>query len=259
VEEGEGGDVGDREEEEGGLKNIRGFLLKRRKSPLKGWHKRYFVLEGGMLFYARSFAHLQKRKLLGSIDLGLAFINCDGNTRRIDIDGEHQVYHLKTKNASHFAAWSSCLLSQEMFRKAQMAGGASPKGRVPCGEGEGVEGWVVRTQETIASVKKDLEQVHDNLDVMSIFVKAPTAAKPVAKQLSTGELKVPENSSSETTSIQSMQSNSSDSGGGKKSRKFKKKTEKKSKESSSNVCGCGCVCVGCVCVVCCMCVCACVQ
>ena len=39
MEEGEGGDVGDREEEEGGLKNIRGFLLKRRKSPLKGWHK----------------------------------------------------------------------------------------------------------------------------------------------------------------------------------------------------------------------------
>ena len=59
--------------------------------------QRYFVLEGGMLFYARSFAHLQKRKILGSIDLGLAFINCDGNTRRIDIDGEHQVYHLKVR------------------------------------------------------------------------------------------------------------------------------------------------------------------
>jgi len=39
----------------------------------------------------------------------------------------------------------------------------------------------------------DLEQVRDNLDVMSIFVKAPIAAKPVAKQLSTGELKVVRN------------------------------------------------------------------
>lgn len=39
----------------------------------------------------------------------------------------------------------------------------------------------------------DLEQVRDNLDVMSISVKAPIAAKPVAKQLSTGELKVVRN------------------------------------------------------------------
>ena len=28
-------------EEEGKVKNIRGFLFKRRKSPLKGWHKVY--------------------------------------------------------------------------------------------------------------------------------------------------------------------------------------------------------------------------
>lgn len=48
VEEGEGGDVGDREEEEGGLKNIRGFLLKRRKSPLKGWHKVRDDIETGI-------------------------------------------------------------------------------------------------------------------------------------------------------------------------------------------------------------------
>ena len=51
-------------------------------------------MEGGILCYGRSYTHIQKRKILGSIDLGLAFINCDGNTRRIDIDGE-QVYHLK--------------------------------------------------------------------------------------------------------------------------------------------------------------------
>ena len=43
-----------------------------------------------------------------------------------------------------------------MFRKAQLAGrqGMSPKGRVAREEGEGMEGWVVRTRETIASVKK---------------------------------------------------------------------------------------------------------
>lgn len=29
-----------------------GHLLKKRKWPLKGWHKRYFVLEDGILHYA---------------------------------------------------------------------------------------------------------------------------------------------------------------------------------------------------------------
>ena len=38
-ESGNGGGVGEVEREEGKLKNIRGFLFKRRKSPLKGWHK----------------------------------------------------------------------------------------------------------------------------------------------------------------------------------------------------------------------------
>ena len=36
--EGERGD-GEMGEGEGGMRNIRGFLFKRRKSPLKGWHK----------------------------------------------------------------------------------------------------------------------------------------------------------------------------------------------------------------------------
>lgn len=44
----EGGGEGERGQEgsikEGESKNIRGFLLKRRKSPLKGWHK---VRKGG--------------------------------------------------------------------------------------------------------------------------------------------------------------------------------------------------------------------
>ena len=31
--------VNDKEEDVGKIRNIRGFLFKRRKSPLKGWHK----------------------------------------------------------------------------------------------------------------------------------------------------------------------------------------------------------------------------
>ena len=36
---GEGGDSVRGEDPANRLKNIRGFILKRRKSPLKGWHK----------------------------------------------------------------------------------------------------------------------------------------------------------------------------------------------------------------------------
>lgn len=32
-----------------------------------------------------------------SLDLGQAFIHCNGSSRRIDIDGENQVLHLKVR------------------------------------------------------------------------------------------------------------------------------------------------------------------
>ena len=36
-------------------------------------------------------------KLTGSLDLGLSFIHCDGSSRRINIDGDHHVIHLKVR------------------------------------------------------------------------------------------------------------------------------------------------------------------
>ena len=42
---------------------------------------------------------MMKGKVLGSNDLGLSFIHTDAATRRIDIDGEHQVVHLKVSTA----------------------------------------------------------------------------------------------------------------------------------------------------------------
>ena len=80
----------------------------------------------------------------------------------------------QTKNASHFAAWSSCLLSQEMFRKAQLAGGGGmerSEGGVAQTKGEGVEGWAVKTQETIASVKKGVS-LHIILKIMWDHVRS---------------------------------------------------------------------------------------
>ena len=53
------------------------------------------MLEQGTLYFSRNHAQMLKGKVLGSIDLGLSFIHTDAASRRIDIDGEHQVLHLK--------------------------------------------------------------------------------------------------------------------------------------------------------------------
>lgn len=43
-----------------------GYLLKRRKWPLKGWHKRYFALDRGILNYTKTPAEMAKGKVLMS-------------------------------------------------------------------------------------------------------------------------------------------------------------------------------------------------
>ena len=58
------------------------------------------MLEQGTLYFSRSHTQMLKGKALGSIDLGLSFIHTDAATRRINIDGEHQVLHLKVRPPS---------------------------------------------------------------------------------------------------------------------------------------------------------------
>ena len=43
-----------------------GRLLKRRKWPLKGWHKRFFVMDQGVLFYGKSSADIARGRTLGT-------------------------------------------------------------------------------------------------------------------------------------------------------------------------------------------------
>uniref|UniRef100_A0A673BEX6 Oxysterol-binding protein n=1 Tax=Sphaeramia orbicularis TaxID=375764 RepID=A0A673BEX6_9TELE len=72
-----------------------GFMLKKRKWPLKGWHKRFFVLDNGILKYSKSPIDIQKGKLHGSIDVGLSVMSIKKRARRIDLDTEEHIYHLK--------------------------------------------------------------------------------------------------------------------------------------------------------------------
>uniref|UniRef100_A0A3P9LFL2 Oxysterol-binding protein n=1 Tax=Oryzias latipes TaxID=8090 RepID=A0A3P9LFL2_ORYLA len=79
-----------------------GFMLKKRKWPLKGWHKRFFVLDNGILKYSKSPIDTQKGKLHGSIDVGLSVMSIKKRARRIDLDTEEHIYHLKVTSEGQF-------------------------------------------------------------------------------------------------------------------------------------------------------------
>ncbi|XP_056331162.1 oxysterol-binding protein-related protein 3-like [Danio aesculapii] len=75
-----------------------GFMLKKRKWPMKGWHKRYFYLDKGILKYAKCAADVEKGKLHGCIDVGLSVMAIKKKAKCIDLDTEENIYHLKIKS-----------------------------------------------------------------------------------------------------------------------------------------------------------------
>ncbi|XP_061736152.1 oxysterol-binding protein-related protein 6 isoform X6 [Nerophis ophidion] len=97
-----------------------GFMLKKRKWPLKGWHKRFFVLDNGILKYSKSPIDIQKGKLHGSIDVGLSVMSIKKKARRIDLDTEEHIYHLKVKSQDIFDAWVSKLRYHRLYRQNEI-------------------------------------------------------------------------------------------------------------------------------------------
>lgn len=97
-----------------------GFMLKKRKWPLKGWHKRFFVLENGILKYSKSPIDTQKGKIHGSIDVGLSVMSIKKKARRIDLDTEENIYHLKVKSQDTFDAWVSKLRHHRLYRQNEI-------------------------------------------------------------------------------------------------------------------------------------------
>ncbi|KAM5267843.1 oxysterol-binding protein-related protein 6 isoform 9-T14 [Hipposideros larvatus] len=79
-----------------------GFMLKKRKWPLKGWHK------------------IQKGKVHGSIDVGLSVMSIKKKARRIDLDTEEHIYHLKVKSPDWFDAWVSKLRHHRLYRQNEI-------------------------------------------------------------------------------------------------------------------------------------------
>ncbi|XP_012670024.2 oxysterol-binding protein-related protein 7 isoform X2 [Clupea harengus] len=98
-----------------------GYLMKRRKWPLKGWHRRYFVLDKGILRYSRTQQDYSKGKLGGSLDVSLAVISINKKSKRIDLDAGDNLYHIKAKSHDLFYIWVTKLTAHRMFKKSEAA------------------------------------------------------------------------------------------------------------------------------------------
>ncbi|RXN33394.1 oxysterol-binding -related 3-like isoform X1 [Labeo rohita] len=111
----------------GGLSNVQepekqsGYMLKKRKWPMKGWHKRYFYLDKGILKYAKCAADVEKGKLHGCIDVGLSVMAIKKKAKCIDLDAEENIYHLKIKSQELFDEWVSKLRHHRLYRQNEIA------------------------------------------------------------------------------------------------------------------------------------------
>uniref|UniRef100_A0A4W6DKV0 Oxysterol-binding protein n=1 Tax=Lates calcarifer TaxID=8187 RepID=A0A4W6DKV0_LATCA len=111
----------------GGFANVlepqkqEGYMLKRRKWPMKGWHKRYFFLDKGILKYGKCSADIEKGKLHGCIDVGLSVMAIKKKAKCIDLDAEENIYHLKIKSQELFDEWVSKLRHHRLYRQNEIA------------------------------------------------------------------------------------------------------------------------------------------
>lgn len=111
----------------GGFSNVlepqkqEGYMLKRRKWPMKGWHKRYFFLDKGILKYGKCSADIEKGKLHGCIDVGLSVMAIKKKANCIDLDAEENIYHLKIKSQELFDEWVSKLRHHRVYRQNEIA------------------------------------------------------------------------------------------------------------------------------------------
>jgi len=94
-----------------------GYLHKKRKWPLKGWHKRYFVLDKGILVYAKGPGDIARGRIHGSVDIGLSVLSTKAKRKRIDIDAEEFIYHLKVKALETFLKWVEQLKQHRLYRQ----------------------------------------------------------------------------------------------------------------------------------------------
>jgi len=57
--------------------------------------QRYFVLDKGILKYGKNPLDMSRGKIHGQVDIGLSVISTKYQRKRLDIDAEEFIYHLK--------------------------------------------------------------------------------------------------------------------------------------------------------------------
>uniref|UniRef100_A0A8K9UVA2 Oxysterol-binding protein n=1 Tax=Oncorhynchus mykiss TaxID=8022 RepID=A0A8K9UVA2_ONCMY len=96
-----------------------GYMLKRRKWPMKGWHKK---LHGCIdMVINVSVFQIEKGKLHGCIDVGLSVMAIKKSAQCIDLDAEENIYHLKIKSQELFDEWVSKLRHHRLYRQNEIA------------------------------------------------------------------------------------------------------------------------------------------
>uniref|UniRef100_A0A673JT69 Oxysterol-binding protein n=2 Tax=Sinocyclocheilus rhinocerous TaxID=307959 RepID=A0A673JT69_9TELE len=94
-----------------------GFLMKKRKYPLRGWHKRYFVLDKGVLKYSKTQQDIVRGKIHCALDVSLAVMSVNRKSKRIDLDAGDSLYHVKAKSDDIFYIWLTKLTAHRHFKK----------------------------------------------------------------------------------------------------------------------------------------------
>uniref|UniRef100_H2YR79 Oxysterol-binding protein n=1 Tax=Ciona savignyi TaxID=51511 RepID=H2YR79_CIOSA len=94
-----------------------GYMLKKKKWPLKGWHKRFFVLAEGFLKYAKTPHAISKEKVHGVMDMGLSVMSTKKNALTIDLDAADVIFHLKVKSPTIYQLWISRMRCHRDFRQ----------------------------------------------------------------------------------------------------------------------------------------------
>ncbi|PAA90696.1 hypothetical protein BOX15_Mlig014868g1, partial [Macrostomum lignano] len=98
-----------------------GYLFKRRRFPLKGWHKRWYVCDKGFFYYAKSANEMKTLgRYHGNIDLGNSFISYKRSRRRIHIDAGSIVHHVRCKRNEDFEMWIGQLNCHRTYRHLQL-------------------------------------------------------------------------------------------------------------------------------------------
>uniref|UniRef100_A0AAY5EDN6 Oxysterol-binding protein n=1 Tax=Electrophorus electricus TaxID=8005 RepID=A0AAY5EDN6_ELEEL len=83
--------------------------------------QRYFILDKGILKYAKSSTDIEKGKLHGCIDVGLSVMAIKNKTKCIDLDAEENIYHLKIKSQELFDEWVSKLRHHRLYRQNEIS------------------------------------------------------------------------------------------------------------------------------------------